>query len=85
VDPSGESFDGAEPAWATGVVDCGPALPILLVVHPQGHGVGKEQIREWRSGEDNGSVEAAERDVLGPELDGPGARVTFRHSIFADS
>jgi hypothetical protein len=81
MDSAGKGLDGTKPARAAGVVNCSPSLPVLLVVHPEGHGVGENQLREWAPVGQNGAIGPAERYILGPELDSPGPGVPFGHSV----
>jgi hypothetical protein len=80
-----QCFNGTEPAWASGVMNSCAPLPVLLVVHPQSHGVGMQQIGEWGCVWYHESISLSESDILESKLHGPGLGCALWHSIFSHS
>ena len=84
-DSSSQPLDRAKPITAGGVVYCGAALAILLVVEPQGYRRRSGQLGKWCGVGDDNTVSAPKGDVLYPKLYRTSADVSFRHSVLADS
>ena len=78
----GKGLDRTEPAWAQGVVNGGTLLAILLVLHVQGDGLGKEELCKGGSVREHDAMES-KSDVLEAELDRPGAYVGLGHGVLA--